>query len=70
MASETRPAKPGRGKNPVPKDGYLPVNEMLGEYQGANSPFGDEVTFPLSSDELPYTHPDPEAPGGFEVPAH
>jgi hypothetical protein len=62
MASETRPeGKPGKGKNPVPKDGYLPVNEMLGEYQGANSPFGDEVTFPLPLDQLNYTHPDPHA---------
>jgi succinate dehydrogenase / fumarate reductase iron-sulfur subunit len=65
MASETRPEKaPGKGKNPVPKDGYLPVNEMLGEYQGANSPFGDEVKFPLPVEQLNYTHPDPHAPVG------
>ncbi|MDQ1658579.1 MAG: hypothetical protein QOD41_3662 [Cryptosporangiaceae bacterium] len=65
MASETRPeSKPGKGKNPVPKDGYLPVNEMLGEYQGANSPFGDEVVFPLPLDQLNYTHPDPHARTG------
>jgi hypothetical protein len=64
MASESGPAKKsGKGKNPVPKDGYLPVNEMLGEYQGANSPFGDEVKFPLPVDALAYTHPDPDAPG-------
>ena len=64
MASETRPAsKPGKGKNPAPKDGHLPVNEMLGEYQGANSPFGDEVKFPLPLDQLNYTHPDPAASG-------
>jgi succinate dehydrogenase / fumarate reductase iron-sulfur subunit len=48
----------------VPKDGYLPVNEMLGEYQGANSPFGDEVKFPLPIDQLAYIHPDPHAPIG------
>lgn len=63
MASDTRPVKkPGKGKNPVPKDGHLPVNEMLGEFQGANSPFGDEVKFPLPVDSLPYDHPDPNAP--------
>jgi hypothetical protein len=65
MASETRPeGTPGKGKNPVPKDGHLPVNEMLGEYQGANSPFGDEVTFPLPLDRINYTHPDPHARAG------
>jgi succinate dehydrogenase / fumarate reductase iron-sulfur subunit len=53
---------PGKGKNPVPKDGYLPVNEFLGEYQGANSPFGDDVSFPLPIEALNYTHPDPAAP--------
>ena len=62
MASDTRPVKPGKGKNPVPKDGNLPVNEMLGEFQGANSPFGDEVTFPLPVESLGYEHPDPNAP--------
>jgi succinate dehydrogenase / fumarate reductase iron-sulfur subunit len=59
-ADESRP-KPGRGKNPVPKEGNLPVNEMLGEYQGANSPFGDDVSFPLATDKIEYVHPDPEA---------
>lgn len=59
MTSDQRPA--GSGRNPVPKPGHLPVNEMLGEYQGANSPFGDDVTFPLAVEELDYTHPDPDA---------
>ncbi len=62
MASETRPEKkPGKGKNPVPKDGHLPVNEMLGEFQGANSPFGDEIKFPLPVESIQYVHPDPAA---------
>ena len=56
MASDTRPAKKS-GKNPVMKDGHLPVNEMLGEYQGANSPFGDDVKFPLPVEALGYEHP-------------
>jgi succinate dehydrogenase / fumarate reductase iron-sulfur subunit len=65
MASDTRPEQqPGRGKNPAPKDGHLPVNELLGEYQGANSPFGDDQTFPLPVDSLPYSHPDPKARAG------
>ena len=65
MASDTGPAKKsGKGKNPVMKDGHLPVNEMLGEYQGANSPFGDEVKFPLPVEQLNYSHPDPHAPAG------
>ncbi len=60
MAPEQSP-KPRRGRNPVAKDGHLPVNELLGENQGACSPFGDDVTFPLPVDELAYTHPDPSA---------
>lgn len=50
-----------RGKNPVSPEGHLPVNEILGEYQGANSPFGDDREFPLAVDKLAYTHPDPDA---------
>ncbi|HEV2088462.1 MAG TPA: hypothetical protein VGR21_09130 [Cryptosporangiaceae bacterium] len=61
MASEQSPPKPGRGKNPVAKEGHLPVNELLTEYQGACSPFGDDVTFPLPVEDLAYTHPDPSA---------
>jgi hypothetical protein len=30
---------------------------MLGEYQGANSPFGDDVKFPLPVESLGYVHP-------------
>jgi succinate dehydrogenase / fumarate reductase iron-sulfur subunit len=58
--------KPVKGKNPVPKEGHLPINEFLGELQGANSPFGDDIEFPLSADRLDYTHPDPKAPVGSE----
>jgi succinate dehydrogenase / fumarate reductase iron-sulfur subunit len=65
MASEERSAgTPGKGKNPVIKDGHLPVNEMLGEYQGACSPFGDDLVFPLPVENLNYSHPDPHAPTG------
>jgi succinate dehydrogenase / fumarate reductase iron-sulfur subunit len=48
-------------RNPVVKDGHLPVNEMLGEYQGANSPFGDDRRFPLPVEKITYVHPDPDA---------
>ncbi|MDT5013493.1 MAG: hypothetical protein QOH57_5110 [Mycobacterium sp.] len=32
------------------------VSELAADRTGALSPFGD-VTFPISPDELPYTHP-------------
>ena len=30
----------------------LPVSEFLGIYQGANSPFGDDLEFPLPVEKL------------------
>jgi succinate dehydrogenase / fumarate reductase iron-sulfur subunit len=47
----------GRGRNPVPKPGYLPVNELLFDRQGAASPFGEDTEFPLPVESLPYSHP-------------
>jgi hypothetical protein len=38
----------------------LPVSELLGVYQGANSPFGDDVAFPLPLHALRYEHPEPQ----------
>ena len=61
MAADDSVDQAPQGKNPVPKEGHLPVNELLGEFQGANSPFGDDVTFPLPVEQLPYVHPDPDA---------
>ncbi len=46
---------------PVAKAGRLPVTEMLGEFQGANSPFGD-VDLPLPDSALRYEHPEHAAP--------
>ena len=37
-------------------DGAHAVSELATDRTGALSPFGD-VTFPVSADELPYTHP-------------
>lgn len=37
-----------------------PVNELLSNKAGSQSPFGDDVTFPLPVDELYYDHPGPE----------
>ena len=33
-----------------------PISELAADRTGALSPFG-ELTFPLPSEELPYTHP-------------
>lgn len=34
-----------------------PVNELLAQNPGAQSPFGDDITFPLPVDRLFYEHP-------------
>lgn len=54
----------GSDKNPIPKEGRLPVSELLGEFQGANSPFGDDIRFPLPTDTLRYEHPEMAVPYG------
>jgi hypothetical protein len=67
MPSQTAEGEPKQGeptpsrKNPVPKDGHLPVSEFLGELQGPPSPFGDDIEFPLPIAKLGYVHPDPKA---------
>ncbi len=38
-----------------------PVNELLSNKACAQSPFGDDITFPLPLESLFYTHPGPEA---------
>ncbi|NUT31724.1 MAG: succinate dehydrogenase/fumarate reductase iron-sulfur subunit [Hamadaea sp.] len=38
-------------------DGHLPLNELLSDRTGANSPFGDDVTFPVDPHSLNYYHP-------------
>ena len=35
----------------------LPVSEFLGIYQGANSPFGDDLEFPLPAEQLRRSDP-------------
>ena len=37
-----------------------PVNELLAQNPGAQSPFGDDITFPLPVESLYYDHPGPE----------
>ena len=38
-----------------PKDGHLPVSELVADRAAAPSPFGDDQTFPLPVEELTYT---------------
>jgi succinate dehydrogenase / fumarate reductase iron-sulfur subunit len=40
----------------VPAD-RLPVSEFAAEVQGGLSPFGEDVQFPLPTDQLRYRHP-------------
>jgi len=37
-----------------------PVNELLSNKPGSQSPFGDDITFPLPVEDLYYAHPGPE----------
>ncbi len=37
-----------------------PVNELLSNKPGSQSPFGDDITFPLPVESLHYAHPGPE----------
>jgi hypothetical protein len=37
-----------------------PVNELLAQKPGSQSPFGDDITFPLPVESLYYEHPTPE----------
>jgi hypothetical protein len=39
------------------KPGRLPVTESTSDRAGANSPFGDDITFPLPVHQLTYEHP-------------
>jgi succinate dehydrogenase / fumarate reductase iron-sulfur subunit len=41
-------------------EGRLPVSEFAAEVQGGLSPFGDDVQFPLPTDEILYRHPTQE----------
>jgi hypothetical protein len=36
-----------------------PVNELLSNKAGSQSPFGDDIAFPLPVDSLYYSHPGP-----------
>ena len=37
-----------------------PVNELLSNKPGSQSPFGDDITFPLPVESLYYSHPGPD----------
>ncbi len=39
----------------APKEGHLPVSELIADRPAAPSPFGDDQTFPLPVDRLTYT---------------
>ena len=46
-AVEGRPVKPG----------HLPISEMFSDRAGAGSPFGEELTFPLPTEQIVYHLP-------------
>ncbi|GAA1807283.1 hypothetical protein HC028_20365 [Planosporangium flavigriseum] len=41
----------------VVKPGHLPVTEFTSDRPASNSPFGDDLTFPLPVSSLVYLHP-------------
>ena len=38
----------------APKEGHLPVSELIADRPAAPSPFGDDQTFPLPVDQLTF----------------
>jgi succinate dehydrogenase / fumarate reductase iron-sulfur subunit len=49
---------------PVGEDGRLNVTELTSDRSAAQSPFGDDVTFPLPPENLSYQHPKPQEADG------
>ncbi|MDT4988128.1 MAG: succinate dehydrogenase / fumarate reductase, iron-sulfur subunit [Micromonosporaceae bacterium] len=41
----------------VGPDGKLPVTELTAENAGAQSPFGDDIEFPMAVEDITYQHP-------------
>jgi hypothetical protein len=60
MATPERPAERTvrQRRGHTVRDGHLPVTEFLSDRAGANSPFGDDQTFPLPVSALVYRHPE------------
>jgi hypothetical protein len=42
------------------REGHLPVSEFAAERPGPLSPFGEDVEFPLPSNDVTYVHPSAE----------
>jgi hypothetical protein len=58
MAGTVSPqSQPGQGWDDLYPE--HPVNELLSNKPGSQSPFGDDIAFPLSVDSLHYSHPGP-----------
>ncbi|MGH8877199.1 MAG: hypothetical protein ACRD0P_07660 [Stackebrandtia sp.] len=55
--TDTRPSK----IKPV-KDGHLPISELTAPMSAAGSPFGEDVSFPLPTEELNYEHAEKQPP--------
>jgi len=62
MASATPPHRPPARLVVSWEDLYPehPVNELLSNKAGSQSPFGDDIAFPLPVELLHYDHPGPE----------
>lgn len=39
------------------KPGHMPITEMLSDRPGAGSPFGEDLTFPLPTEQIVYRLP-------------
>jgi succinate dehydrogenase / fumarate reductase iron-sulfur subunit len=50
-----------RSKSQIVPEGRLPLTEFLFDRQGAASPFGDDLRFPMPISELSYVHPTADA---------
>jgi succinate dehydrogenase / fumarate reductase iron-sulfur subunit len=53
--------EPPRGQAAaVGADGKLPVTELTAAHAGAQSPFGDDIEFPMAVEDITYQHPTTE----------
>lgn len=58
MTEQPRAESTGKTRSRPVKPGRLAVSEFAADRQGAGSPFGDDLTFPLAPETLTYDHPD------------
>lgn len=58
VSPQNRPQQPAQSWDDLYPE--HPVNELLSNKAGSQSPFGDDISFPLPVESLFYSHPGPD----------